>query len=374
MTSRLASTPLSVLDRSRTREGYDGPAALRDTVRFAQRIEALGYHRFWVAEHHSVPGVAGSAPVVLAAAVAAATSVIRVGTGGVMLPNHQPLVVAEQFGVLASLFPGRIDMGLGSSIGFTDGIRRALGRDASDAEEFEARLTELLDFFRGPDGHGTGGSPAHPGVHAHPAEGLRVPAYVLATGSGADIAARAGLPLVISGFQGRDRMLAAIDRYREGFRAAQPESGAGSGPGTGGEVGARSGHPRVIYSGTVAVAATEEAARRLLVSEAWALAHSRTHGVFPPLAPAGRVESTAMTARERGFYESALRGHIAGTEEQVAAELESVLEATEADEVLVTTSAYERDALLDSYRRLAGIAGTAAGPPTPSERLTSTTA
>uniref|UniRef100_UPI00117F4AB0 MsnO8 family LLM class oxidoreductase n=1 Tax=Streptomyces antimycoticus TaxID=68175 RepID=UPI00117F4AB0 len=127
MTSRLRTTPFSILDRSRTRQGRERSQALRDTVRFAQQAEALGYHRFWVSEHHSVPGVAGSAPTVLASAVAAATVRIRVSTGGVMLPNHRPLVVAEQFGVLESLFPGRIDMGLGRSVGFTDGIRRALG-------------------------------------------------------------------------------------------------------------------------------------------------------------------------------------------------------------------------------------------------------
>ncbi|MFF1631995.1 MsnO8 family LLM class oxidoreductase, partial [Streptomyces sp. NPDC058272] len=111
MSSVIAGTRFSVLDRSRTREGHEAPEALRDTIRLAQDLERLGYHRIWVSEHHGVPGVAGSAPTVLAAAVAAATRTIRVGTGGVMLPNHQPLVVAEQFGVLESLFPGRIDMG-----------------------------------------------------------------------------------------------------------------------------------------------------------------------------------------------------------------------------------------------------------------------
>lgn len=168
MSSPIASTRFSFLDRSRTREGHDGPQALRDTVALAGTVEALGYHRFWVSEHHSVPGVAGSAPTVLAAAVAAATSTIRVGTGGVMLPNHQPFVVAEQFGVLASLFPGRIDMGLGRSAGFTDGIRRALGRDKQDAGAFAGQLAELLGWLDGTQ-------QAHPQVHAHPAEGLLVP-------------------------------------------------------------------------------------------------------------------------------------------------------------------------------------------------------
>lgn len=140
-----------MLDRSRIRQGHDAGEALRDTVALAREAERLGFHRFWVAEHHGVPGVAGSAPTVLAAAVAAATRTIRVGTGGVMLPNHRPLVVAEQFGVLESLFPGRIDMGLGRSVGFTDGVRRALGRDREDAEadDFAGQLEELLGWFRG---------------------------------------------------------------------------------------------------------------------------------------------------------------------------------------------------------------------------------
>lgn len=201
----IASTRFSVLDRSRTREGYDGPAALRDTVRLAQEAEALGYHRFWVSEHHSVPGVAGSAPTVLAAAIAAATATIRVGTGGVMLPNHQPLVVAEQFGVLESLFPGRIDMGLGRSVGFTDGIRSALGRDKSHAQDFARQLTELLGWLDGTQR-------AHPQVHARPAEGLRVPPFVLATGEGAGIAAAAGLPLVVGDLRGREKLLRAVER------------------------------------------------------------------------------------------------------------------------------------------------------------------
>ncbi|WP_371554706.1 LLM class flavin-dependent oxidoreductase [Streptomyces longwoodensis] len=322
-------TRFSVLDRSRIREGRPPGEALRDTVRLAREVEALGYHRFWVAEHHGVPGVAGSAPTVLAAAVAGATERIRVGTGGVMLPNHRPLVVAEQFGVLESLFPGRIDMGLGRSVGFTDGVRRALGRDKEDAEDFAAQIEELLGWFRGT-------SPT--GVHARPAEGLGVPPFVLAMGEGADVAARLGLPLVIGDLRGRDRMRRGIDRYRDAFR---PSPWARQ--------------PYVVVSGTVAVAPTPEAARRLLVPEAWSMAYSRTHGTFPPLPPAEEVERRTMTDKERGFYESGLTGHIAGTPEQVAGELEALLEETEADEVLVTTSTHDREALLDSYRLLAAV-------------------
>ncbi|MDI3420019.1 LLM class flavin-dependent oxidoreductase [Streptomyces luteolus] len=322
-----------MLDRSRTLEGQDAPSALRATVAFAQQVEALGYHRFWVSEHHSVPGVAGSAPTVLAAAVAGATRTIRVGTGGVMLPNHQPLVVAEQFGVLESLFPGRIDMGLGRSVGFTGGVRKALGRDKDDARDFGTQLNSLLGFL-------TGGQTDHPQVHAHPAEGLRVPPYVLAMGEGADIAAAAGLPLVIGDLRGRGRMLTAIDRYREGFK---PSVWADE--------------PYVIISGTVAVAPDKAAARRLLIPEAWSMAYSRTHGVFPPLAPAEEIEAREMTPREREFYEQGLAGHVHGTEDEVAAALADLVVASGADEVLVTTSTYDREALLDSYRGLARVAG-----------------
>ncbi|MCX5416205.1 MsnO8 family LLM class oxidoreductase [Streptomyces sp. NBC_00059] len=333
MSPLIGSTRFSFLDRSRTREGYDGPQALRDTVALAGTAEDLGYHRFWVSEHHSVPGVAGSAPTVLAAAVAAATSTIRVGTGGVMLPNHQPFVVAEQFGVLASLFPGRIDMGLGRSVGFTDGIRRALGRDKGDADAFAGQLTELLGWLDGTQR-------AHPQVHARPAEGLRVPPFVLATGGGAAIAAAAGLPLVVGDLRGRERLVRAVEEYRAGFRPSPwaPE-------------------PYVIVAGTVAVAGTDQEARRLLIPEAWSMAYSRTHGSFPPLAPAGRIEELAMTDKERGLFEDGLRGHLAGTEDTVAAGLELVLEETGADEVLVTTSTYDREALVDSMRRLARLAG-----------------
>ncbi|MFE0048149.1 MsnO8 family LLM class oxidoreductase [Streptomyces albireticuli] len=332
-TATLRTTRFSVLDRSRTRQGRDPGEALRDSVRFAQQAEALGYHRFWVSEHHSVPGVAGSAPTVLAAAVAAATSRIRVGTGGVMLPNHRTLVVAEQFGVLESLFPGRIDMGLGRSVGFTDGIRRALGTEKEAMGDFGEQLAELAAYF-------TDGPRAHPQVHARPAEGLRVPAFVLANEAGAELAAGAGAALVIGGPHGEERTLAAVARYRAAFRPSVWWD-----------------RPYVVVAGNVAVAGTTGAARRLLVPEAWSLAHSRTHGVFPPLAPAGEIESLAMTGRERSLYEEGLRGHIHGTEDEVAAALEGLIERSGADEVLVTTSSYDREGLLDSYARLARLAG-----------------
>ncbi|WP_245574030.1 MsnO8 family LLM class oxidoreductase [Amycolatopsis nigrescens] len=321
-----------MLDRSRTRQGRPHGEALGETVQFAKEAEALGYHRFWVSEHHSVPGVAGSAPTVLAAAVAAATGRIRVGTGGVMLPNHQPLVVAEQFGVLDSLFPGRIDMGLGRSVGFTDGIRGALGRDKDVAEHFGEQVRELLGYF-------SGTQQEHPGVHAYPAEGLRVPAFLLATGAGADLAAELGLPLVIGAFRGEGPMLDAIARYRDNYRPS------GWSPA-----------PYVVLSQTVAVADSVQQARRLLVPEAWSTAYSRTHGVFPPLQSAEQVLSLPMTDRERRIFEQGLEGHVLGTEEQVADRLGGLVERSGAAEVLVTTSTYDRAEMLETYTRLAALA------------------
>ncbi|GAA4614411.1 LLM class flavin-dependent oxidoreductase [Saccharopolyspora hordei] len=322
---------LSVLDRSHVSRGTSPQQALRDTVRFAQQVEDLGYHRFWVAEHHSVPGVAGSAPTVLAAAVAAATSRIRVGTGGVMLPNHQPLVVAEQFGVLGALFPDRIDVGLGRSVGFTDGIRRALGRGKEAADRFGEQLAELLGYL-----HGRSAS----GVHAVAAEGLDLPVFLLATRSGAETAAEFGLPLVIAAVHGDDRMLRTIEQYRADFRPS-----------------AQAAEPYVVLARSVAVAESAERARRLLVPEAWATAYSRTHGEFPPLEPPEQVLARSMSDRERALFDRALRGHVHGTPDQVATALDELVTRTGADELLVTTTAHDPADRLTSYRLLSEVAG-----------------
>jgi luciferase family oxidoreductase group 1 len=254
-----------------------------------------------------------------------------------MLPNHRPFVVAEQFGVLASLHPGRADHGLGRSAGFTNEVRRALGHGKEDAalDRFGEQLAELRGWFEGTPS-------AYRGVHAVPAEGLRPPLFLLATGQGAALAARAGLPLVIAAVRGEERLLRTLDAYRADFRPSP-------------------GNPRpyVVLSGTVVVAGTAQEARRLLLPEAYASMWSRTRGVFPPLPPAEEVAGLSLSERERPLFEEALRGHIAGGEEEVAAELERLLGRTGADEYLVTTSTYDRAALLDSYRRLARLTGLA---------------
>ena len=386
MTStRRLQVPLSVLDRSLTREGEPSGRALRETVRFAQQAEELGFSRFWVSEHHAVPGIAGSAPTVLAAAVASATSRIRVGTGGVMLPNHQPLVVAEQFGVLASLFPGRIDMGLGRSVGFTDGVRKALGVGKDAADGFSEQLSELLAYF---DGTGT--------VRARPAEGLRVPPFILAVGSGASVAAAHGLPLVIGAARDERRMREAIDLYRETFRpreAAAPSApaiGAGpaaepagadarqggwagaaglSGP-TGGERGAAGPDgpaaypavPYVVVAVNAAVADSRERAELLQIPEAWSTAVSRTRGTFTPLLPPEEILSRVMSQKERAAFDAARQSQLWGTADEVADELASLVSRTGADELLLTLNTHDPADRLDSYRRLAEAAGVARRP------------
>lgn len=316
-----------MLDRSHIPVGGSAQEALRETVRFAQEVERLGYHRFWVAEHHGVPGVAGAAPTVLASAVAAATSRIRVGTGGVMLPNHRPLVVAEQFGVLGSLFGDRVDVGLGRSLGFTGGIRKALG--AEDASHFTEQLTDLLAYLDG----------GISGVRAVPAEGLGLPVFVLATRN-ATSAAELGLPLVIASPLGEQQMLRTIEDYRQHFRPSR-----------------RAEEPHVVVARSIAVADTTENARRLLIPEAWAGVWSRTRGEFPPLDDPDRILARDMTDRERTHFTRAMRGHTYGTPEEVSLALKDLITKTAADELLVTTTSHSPEDRLTSYRLLASLTG-----------------
>ena len=318
--------PISLLDRSRTRTGESVQESLRATVHRAERAEALGYHRFWVAEHHGVPGIASAAPTVLMAAVAAATTRIRVGSGGVMLPNHQPLVVAEQARTLAALFPGRIDLGIGRSLGFTSGVRKSLRVTEYAGEEFDTDLEELLAHLRG-----TGP------VRAVPEIDEQVPVHLLATGSGLAVAARHGLPVVLGGpalYTGSE----ALAAYRRTYRPSPmwPE-------------------PRVTISLEVMVAETAERARALLLPEAVALAETRRTGVFAPLRPVRPGDLDDLDPRVRSAVERQLRLAITGTASQVRAQLTDLVQRTGAHEVLAATSTYDRDALATADTALAAL-------------------
>jgi luciferase family oxidoreductase group 1 len=327
---RLPTIPVSILDRANTREGSSAGEALAAPIRRAQRAEQLGYHRFWVAEHHAVPGIAGSTPTILMAAIAARTERIRVGSGGVMLPNHQPLVVAEQAATLQALFPDRIDLGIGRSVAFTQAIRAALRQGLDAADRFGDDLTELLSYLEG-----------SAAITARPEDRGATPPFVLAMGRGQEFAARAGLAVVVGGpaFTGRKPEVAraALQHYRDNF---QPSSWYAE--------------PYVIVSANVAVGGTAEEARELLLPEAWAMAASRTIGDFPPLAPADTV-LTRMTPKQKSMVDEHLAAAIHGTADQVAERLGMMFELTGADELMVTTNTFDTCALADADHRLAAL-------------------
>ena len=203
--------PLSVLDLATVATGSTAAQALAETTRLAGVVEGLGYHRMWVAEHHGMPAVASSAPAVVIAHLANATSTLRVGSGGVMLPNHSPLVVAEQFGTLEALHPGRIDLGLGRAPGGDQQTAKALRRYLKGADSFPQDLEELRSYFR----------PAEPGqaVRAVPGEGLGVPIWLLGSSDfSARLATELGLPFAFASHFAPDYLLAALSIYRDNFR------------------------------------------------------------------------------------------------------------------------------------------------------------
>lgn len=314
---------ISLLDRSRTRAGEPAARALRDTVERARRAEELGFGRIWVAEHHAVPGIASGSPPLLMAAIAARTARIRVGSGGVMLPNHRPIVVAEQAKMLAALHPDRIDLGVGRSLGFTAPVRDALGVHDYGPEHFARDLEELTALLAG-----TAAVTAMPkGVPAPPL-------LVLATGSGLAVAARLGLPVVVGGPLLRGDLV-PLDDYRAGFRPHRPDD-----------------VPRVLVSVDVLVADSREQARELAMPEAWAMLESRTTGAFPPLRPEPAMR---LTARQQEQVEQHLDQVVHGTATDVADQLTAIVERTGADEVLAFSSTHDRAALADSDAALASL-------------------
>lgn len=316
------TVPVSLLDRSRTRADEPADAALRDTVDRARRADALGFHRFWVAEHHAVPGIASGSPPLLMAAIAARTTRIRVGSGGVMLPNHRPIVVAEQARMLTALHPDRIDLGVGRSLGFTGPVREALGVPEYPPERFAEDLAALEGFL-----HDEGPVTAMPRT-ASP------PVLVLATGSGLVVAAERGLPVVVGGPVLRED-LAPLAEYRERFRPSR------SSP-----------EPHVIVSADVMIADTSERARELMLPEAWAMVESRATGAFPPLRPA---PATTLTDRQQAKVDRHLEQAVHGTPDEVARQLADLVERTGAAEVLAFSSTHDRAALARSDEALAAL-------------------
>jgi luciferase family oxidoreductase group 1 len=333
LTNKLASASISVLDLAPLRQGGTAADAFRNTLDLARRAERWGYKRYWLAEHHNIPGIACSATAVLIGQVAAATTRIRVGSGGIMLPNHAPLAIAEQFGTLETLFPGRIDLGLGRAPGGDYAVIRAFRRDLrGGGEDFPVLLDELRALL----------APAREGqmLRAVPGEGTSVPIYLLGSSDfSARLAARLGLPFAFAGHFQPDGMLQALDLYREYFQPSDVLS-----------------RPYSMAGVPVMAAETDDQARYLATSIQQKFLNLIRNQPGPTMPP---VDS--MQGRWNAFEEAAvtakLRAAIVGGPERVRQGLEQFLAQTAVDELIIATDAYEHADRLRSYEIVAGLAG-----------------
>lgn len=322
--------PFSVLDLSPIAEGSDAAESFRNTLDLAQHGERWGYNRFWLAEHHGMPGIASAATAVLIGHVAAGTSRIRVGAGGIMLPNHSPLVIAEQFGTLESLFPGRIDLGLGRAPGSDQITARALRRNlASDSDEFPQDVAELMDYFS---------SEQRQPVHAVPGSGLNVPIWILGSSLfGAQLAAALGLPYAFASHFAPAQMMQAIEVYRATFRPS-----------------AQLDKPYVMLGFNVFAADTDEEAvfRASSMQQAFiSLRSGRPSRLQPPV----KDYWNRIGPQERALLEQVLSCSAVGSPETVARQLKAFIEHTGADELMITSQIFEHSARLRSYEITADI-------------------
>jgi luciferase family oxidoreductase group 1 len=323
---------VSVLDLVGMRAGEPAGTAIARSVDLAQHVEQWGYKRYWLAEHHSIPGLACSATPVLIGHVAAATMAIRVGSGGVMLPNHAPLVVAEQFGTLEALYPGRIDLGLGRAPGGDPQTMRALRRDLGQSgDDFPELLDELRSYL----------GPERPGqlVRAIPGQGSNVPIALLgSSGFSARLAGMQGLPFAFAAHFAPEYLYAAAKLYREEFRPSEVLR-----------------KPYFMVAVQVIAAETDAAARRLFTTPQQRflrLIRNQPVELLPP------VDSMELLWQdwERAAVENRLGAAIVGSAETVKRGLEKLVGDTGANEVIVVTDTYEHVDRLESYRRVAGIA------------------
>jgi luciferase family oxidoreductase group 1 len=318
-------TPLSVLDLSPIVEGSDAAQSLRNTLDLARHAERLGYRRYWLAEHHNSPGIASAATAVVIGHVAAGTSTIRVGAGGIMLPNHAPLVVAEQFGTLASLFPGRIDLGLGRAPGTDQITARALRRNlATDADSFPQDVIELMSYF----------GPVRPDqqVRAIPGAGLDVPVWILGSSLfGAQLAALLGLPYAFASHFAPAEMEQAVALYRARFQPSE-----------------RLSDPYVMLGLNVCAADTDAEARRLFSSHQQAVIARRT-GRRGPLPPPVEDFESRLDPNGKAILRQALRCSVVGSPETVKRGLAAFIAQTGTDEIMVTGNIFDHAARLRSF-------------------------
>ena len=325
--------PLSILDLSPIVEGGDAGQSLRNSLDLARHAEAWRYKRFWLAEHHNMPGVASAATAVIIGHVAAGTSTIRVGAGGVMLPNHAPLMVAEQFGTLAALHPGRIDLGLGRAPGSDQLTMRALRRNLnSTGDEFPQDVVELMAYFE----------PAVPGqrLQAVPGAGLDVPIWILGSSLyGAQLAAALGLPYAFASHFAPAELDDAISIYRARFKPS-----------------ARLDKPYVMLGINVIAAETDAEAKRLFTSleQAFVNLRSGRPGRLPP--PVDDIESR-VGAAGRAMLNQALSCSVVGSPDTVKRGLAEFIARTGADELMVTAQIFDHQARLRSFQLTAEVHG-----------------
>src|ERR1700719_2377551 len=324
--------PISVLDLIPSRAGEPASSAIAQSVELARHVEQLGYQRYWVAEHHSIQGLVCSATPILIGHIAAATKKIRVGSGGVMLPNHAPLVVAEQFGTLESMYPGRIDLGLGRAPGSDFQTMRALRRGlAQDGEDFPALLEELRTYL----------GPERPGqvVKAIPGQNSNVPITLLgSSGFSAQLAGRLGLPFAFAAHFAPEDLYAASRLYRVSFR-----------PGDGLR------RPYLMVAVPVIAAETDAAARRLFTTPQQRFLRLIRNQPVELLPPVDSIEEL-WQGFERAAVEARLSAAIVGSSATVKAGLEKLVSETAADEVIVVTDTYDHADRLRSYERVAAAA------------------
>ena len=316
--------PFSVLDLAPIVQGSDAAESYRNTLSLAQHAEGWGYKRYWLAEHHGMPGISSAATSVLIAHVAGGTKTIRVGAGGVMLPNHSPLVIAEQFGTLESLFPGRIDLGLGRAPGSDQITARALRRNlSSDSDAFPQDVMELMDYFSD--------SPRQP-VRAVPGTGLNVPMWILGSSLfGAQLAAALGLPFAFASHFAPAQMMQAIEIYRARF---QPS--------------ARLAKSYVMLGFNVFAADTDEEATLCVTSQQQAFVNLRsgTPGKLPP-PKADFLQS--IGPQEHALLDSVRQSYAIGSIDTVRREMTAFIERTGADELMIAGQIFDHDARLRSY-------------------------
>ena len=335
--SQLPNVPLSVLDLVPVGEGVDTSEAVAASISLARRADALGFTRYWLAEHHNMPGIASSAPAVMIGAIAAATQHIRVGSGGVMLPNHAPLVVAEQFGTLAALHPGRIDLGLGRAPGTDPHTAAALRRAASPAaDDFPDQLGELGCFLAGqwPDGHPYARTVAVPHATQQP--------VIWLLGSSlfsAELAGLLGMPFAFAHHFSSANTLAAFARYRDAFRPGRVLD-----------------EPYAMVTVNVVCAPTDAEADRIALPSALSFLRLRL-GRPGPLPSPETAAAHPWTPQELAFVEQRRDGQAIGSPDTVARELSTLIAATQADEVMVTTLAYDVADRIRSLELVRGLAG-----------------